>query len=55
MQSWSPGRGWVRAEVLVVLALSLGRSAVYSLLALAEALAAGPLSTQSTALNPSLQ
>ena len=55
MQSWSPGRGWVRAEVLVVLALSLGRSAVYSLLALTEALAAGPLSTQSTALNPSLQ
>lgn len=51
----SPSRAWLRAEVLVVLALSLGRSAVYSLLALAEALAAGPLTTQSTALNPSLQ
>lgn len=55
MESWSPSRRWVRAEVVVVLALSLGRSAVYSLLALAEALAAGPLSSQSTALNPSLQ
>ncbi|MFC7375222.1 CPBP family intramembrane glutamic endopeptidase [Brachybacterium sp. GCM10030267] len=46
---------WLRAEVLIVLALSLGQSAVYSLLALAQALAAGPLADQSTALNPSLR
>lgn len=51
----NPSRGWLRAEVLLVLALSLGRSAVYSLLTLAQALAAGPLSGQSTALNTSLQ
>ena len=50
-----PGRTWLRAEVLIVLALSLGRSAVYSLLALAQALAAGPLAAQSTALNSSLR
>lgn len=50
-----PSRTWLRAEVLIVLALSLGRSAVYSLLALAQALAAGPLSEQSTALNSSLR
>ncbi|MFC0673948.1 CPBP family intramembrane glutamic endopeptidase [Brachybacterium hainanense] len=43
----------LRAEVLIVLALSLGRSAVYSVLALAEAFARGPLAGQSTALNPS--
>jgi len=55
MESFSPSRRWLRVEVLVVLALSLGRSAVYSLLALTEALAAGPLKGQSTALNPSLQ
>ena len=50
-----PSRAWLRAEVLIVLGLSLGRSAVYSLLALAQALAAGPLSEQSTALNSSLR
>lgn len=50
-----PSRAWLRAEVLIVLALSLGQSAVYSLLALAQALAAGPLSEQSTALNSSLR
>lgn len=47
-------RAWLRAEVLVVLALSLGPSAVYSLLSLAQALAAGPLAAQSTSLNSSL-
>ena len=51
----TPSRRWLRAEVLIVLALSLGRSAVYSLLALAQALAAGPLSGQSTSLNSSLR
>lgn len=55
METTSPPRAWLRAEVLVVLALSLGRSAVYSLLALAQALAAGPLAAQSTALNPTLR
>lgn len=55
METRTPSTGLLRAEVLIVLALSLGRSAVYSLLALAQALAAGPLSEQSTALNPSLR
>lgn len=48
-----PSRGMLRAEVLLVLGVSLGRSAVYSLIALAQALAAGPLATQSTSLNTS--
>ncbi|AXK46005.1 CPBP family intramembrane glutamic endopeptidase [Brachybacterium saurashtrense] len=55
METMTPSRRWLRAEVLIVLALSLGRSAVYSLLALAQALAAGPLSGQTTALNSSLR
>ena len=55
MQTLTPSRRLVRAEVLIVLALSLGRSAVYSTIALIQALAAGPLSEQSTALNSSLQ
>ncbi|MEE1650915.1 CPBP family intramembrane glutamic endopeptidase [Brachybacterium sp. J144] len=53
MQPFTPSRDWLRAEVLVVLGLSLGRSAVYSLIALAQALAAGPLAGQSTSLNTS--
>lgn len=40
---------------MIVLALSLGQSAVYSLLSLAQALAAGPLSEQTASLNPSLR
>ena len=55
METIAPSRSWLRAEVLIVLALSLGRSAVYSLLSLVRALASGPLSGQSTALNSSLQ
>lgn len=55
MQTLTPSRRLVRAEVLIVLALSLGRSAVYSTIALIQALAVGPLSEQSTALNSSLQ
>jgi len=55
VQTLTPSRRLVRAEVLIVLALSLGRSAVYSTIALIQALAAGPLSEQSTALNSSLQ
>ena len=55
MEAMTPSRGWLRAEVILVIALSLGRSAVYSLLSLAQALAAGPLSAQSTSLNSSLR
>ncbi|MFQ6483982.1 CPBP family intramembrane glutamic endopeptidase [Brachybacterium epidermidis] len=40
-------------EILVVLALSLGRSAFYSIIALIDAFTRGPLSEQSTALNRS--
>lgn len=55
MQTLTENRTWLRVEVIVVLALSLGRSAVYSLIELVQALAAGPLSGQSTSLNSSLQ
>src|SRR5699024_10317833 len=55
METITPSRSWLRAEVLIVLALSLGRSGVYSLLSLAQALASGPLGGQSTALNSSLR
>lgn len=51
----APGRAWLRAEVVIVLALSLGQSAVYSVLTLAQALAAGPLSEQTASLNRSLR
>lgn len=53
MEPVSPTRGLLCAELLVVLGLSLGRSAVYSLIALAQALASGPLAGQSTSLNTS--
>ncbi|APX32892.1 CAAX protease [Brachybacterium sp. P6-10-X1] len=55
MQTITPSRTWVRVEVVLVLALSLGRSAVYSLIALVQALATGPLSSQSTSLNSSIR
>ncbi|HEX7352987.1 CPBP family intramembrane glutamic endopeptidase [Brachybacterium sp.] len=55
METIAPSRNWLRAEVLIVLGLSLGQSAVYSLLSLVQALAAGPLSGQSTSLNSSLR
>ncbi|OFT60821.1 CAAX protease [Brachybacterium sp. HMSC06H03] len=55
VETWRPSPAWLRTEVLIVLALSLGRSAVYSLIALAQAVAAGPLSGQSTSLNSSLR
>lgn len=48
-------RIWLRVEVSLVLALSVGRSAVYSLIALVQALATGPLSSQSTSLNTSIR
>ena len=52
VETWRPSPAWLRAEVLIVLALSLGRSAVYSLIALAQALAAGPLAAQQPAPPP---
>lgn len=48
-----PSRRLLGIEIAVVLALSLGRSAVYAILALADLLSRGPLSGQSTALNTS--
>ncbi len=41
------------AEIVIVLALSLGRSGVYSIVSLARSLAAGPLSGQQATLNSS--
>ncbi|MCG7310056.1 CPBP family intramembrane glutamic endopeptidase [Brachybacterium sp. ACRRE] len=41
------------AEIVIVLALSLGRSGVYSIVSLARSLAAGPLSSQQATLNSS--
>ncbi|MDN5685739.1 MAG: CPBP family intramembrane metalloprotease [Brachybacterium sp.] len=55
MQTITPSRSWVRVEVILILALSLGQSAVYSLIALVQALATGPLSSQSTSLNSSIR
>jgi membrane protease YdiL (CAAX protease family) len=43
----------VGAEVLIVLGLSLGASAVYSVISLAAKLTQGPLSQQTATLNPS--
>lgn len=43
----------MRWEIVIVLALSLGRSALYAILALADAFSRGPLKGQSTALNTS--
>jgi membrane protease YdiL (CAAX protease family) len=52
--AWSPWRRQIRAEVLIVLGLSLGASAVYSVLALADRLtAAVPLAEQTASLNTS--
>lgn len=50
----SRGRAYLRVEVLLVLALSLGRSAVYSVVDLVQALTRAPLSSQSSSLNSSL-
>ena len=48
----APGR--LRAEVLIVLGLSLGASAVYSVISLVAKLTQGPLSRQTATLNPPL-
>lgn len=44
----------LRAEVLIVLGLSLGQSAVYAVVNLLDKLTQGPLSGQTTTLNPGL-
>jgi len=46
-------RTLVRAEIVIVLALSLGQAAVYAILALVDALSRGPLRHQTTSLNTS--
>jgi membrane protease YdiL (CAAX protease family) len=46
-------RGRVRAEVWIVLGLSLGQSGVYALVSLVAKLTAGPLRDQTATLNPS--
>lgn len=50
-----PSRGRIRAEILLVLGLSLGASAVYSVVSLVNSLTRSkPLSSQTTAINGSL-
>lgn len=44
----------ITAELLIVFGLSLGQSAVYSIVNLAEKLSRGPLAGQTTTLNPVL-
>ncbi|HEY4614480.1 MAG TPA: CPBP family intramembrane glutamic endopeptidase [Citricoccus sp.] len=49
-----PSARTVRWEIALVLALSLGRSAVYAVVNLAEKMSRGPLSGQTTTMNPPL-
>jgi membrane protease YdiL (CAAX protease family) len=49
-----PSARTVRWEIAIVLALSLGRSAVYAIVNLLDKLSRGPLSGQTTTLNPPL-
>ena len=49
----APPRRTLRDETLLVLGVSLGSSAVYSLVSLIAKLSAGPLSRQTATLNPS--
>ena len=46
--------GYYRAEVLIVLGLSLGQSAVYAVVKLLEKMTRAPLASQTTTLNPVL-
>ncbi|WP_229660023.1 CPBP family intramembrane glutamic endopeptidase [Tersicoccus solisilvae] len=46
------GRRRLRAEILIVLGLSLGQSAVYAVVQLIDKLTRGPLGGQTTTLNP---
>ncbi|MHA7287418.1 CPBP family intramembrane glutamic endopeptidase [Arthrobacter sp. MDT3-44] len=50
----APPRRRITAELLIVFGLSLGQSAVYSIVSLAEKLTRGPLAAQTTTLNPVL-
>ncbi len=50
----SPTRKILKFEIVVVLALSLGQSAVYSILSFADKLTRGPLHEQTTLLNNQL-
>lgn len=51
----APPKGRIRAEIIIVLGLSLGQSAVYSILSLANSLTqTKPLSSQTATLNGSL-
>lgn len=50
----SAERGRLTREVWLIMALSLGRSAVYSAVALIDAYTRGPIGDQTTGLNPSL-
>lgn len=50
----SAPRRRIRAELLIVLGLSLGQSGVYAIVNLAEKLTRGPLAAQTTTLNPVL-
>lgn len=54
--AWSSqGRGWVILEIVIVLALSLGRSGVYSIVNLIDKLTQSkPLGDQTTQMNPSI-
>ncbi|NKX49135.1 CPBP family intramembrane metalloprotease [Arthrobacter deserti] len=47
-------RGYYRAEVLIVLGLSLGQSAVYAVVELLGKATSAPLAAQTTRLNPAL-
>ena len=49
-----PSRSRLRAELWIVLGLSLGQSAVYALVSLIAKLTRGPLREQTATLNPSL-
>lgn len=49
----TPGRSRIRAEVWLVLGLSLGQSAVYAVLSLVAALTRGPLRNATATLNSS--
>lgn len=51
MQNPLATRASARAQLLIVLALSLGQSAVYSLVQLADKMSQGPLSEQTTSMN----
>ncbi|OUM44292.1 CPBP family intramembrane glutamic endopeptidase [Arthrobacter sedimenti] len=50
----TPPKRRITAELLIVFGLSLGQSAVYSIVNLAEKLTRGPLAAQTTTLNPVL-